>query len=133
MTLHILMSHTITAAQKEDARRTFGIDRFEEVPSEHWGAIPADASSVHPYTEEIKQWLDGHAVPGDVLLVQGDFGATVDMIEYAQSRKLIPVYATTRRVAEEKVDGESIVTTRRFEHVRFRRYECGNNGQNLST
>ncbi len=124
VTLFTLMSHAITETQREDARRTLGIDRFATVPSEHWGAIPADAISVRPYTAGIKNWLDAHAVAGDVLLVQGDFGATVDMITYAKRRKIIPVYATTRRVVEERTEGESVVTIRRFEHVRFREYEC---------
>ena len=122
-TMYILMSHAMTPAQKTDAQKTFGIENFEVVPSKWWGQIPAEADSVKPYTEPIKQWLDARAAEGDVLLVQGDFGATADMIAYARSRGVKPVYATTRRVAEETVQGDSVITTRRFEHVRFREYE----------
>ena len=121
--LFVLMSHEMTPIQKENARRNWGVDEFVVVPSRWWGQIPADADSVCPYTKEIKSWLDTHANKGDMLLVQGDFGATVDMIAYARKRGLVPVYATTKREAQEKIEGDNVVTTRVFVHVRFREYE----------
>lgn len=123
MTMFILMSHDLTPAQKSDAKKMFGIERFEVVSSKYWGQIPAEADSVKPYIEPIKQWLDERAAEGDVLLVQGDFGATVNMITYARARGLKPVYATTCRVAQESVKSDSVITTRHFKHVRFREYE----------
>ncbi|BDY11974.1 hypothetical protein HCR_02860 [Hydrogenimonas cancrithermarum] len=62
-------------------------------------------------------------MPGDILFVQGDFGATCAMARWASSRGLVPVYATTKRRAIEKVEGDRVTTTRVFEHVRFRVYE----------
>jgi hypothetical protein len=55
--------------------------------------------------------------------VQGDFGATFAMIQFAYKLGMLPVYATTQRRAVESRDGDKIVTTRVFEHVRFRIYE----------
>ena len=121
--MFILMSHEITTIQKEDAKKSFGVDNFEVVPSKWWGQIPPDSDSVRPYTQEIKEWLDSRAKDGDILLVQGDFGATVDMISYARGKNMIPVYATTERKATERVENDKIITVRTFEHVRFREYE----------
>jgi len=64
-----------------------------------------------------------HAQPGDLVLIQGDFGATCLMVEYARSLGLTPIYATTARISEDKIlpDG-SVQTVRRFVHRRFRKY-----------
>jgi len=122
-TLFILLSHPLTETQREDARKHWGVTRFLEVPSRWWGQIPADAESVLPYLEEIVRFLEREASEGDLLLAQGDFGATVAIVHWARERGLLPLYATTRRVARERSDGERIITTREFRHVRFRPYE----------
>ena len=126
-TMFVLMSHDLTPAQKEDARMRWGVEEFVTVPAARWSQIQADAESVCPHVEDAKRFLDGKAGEGDILLVQGDFGATVNMVAYARSRGLVPVYATTKRETRERVEGDSVVTVRVFTHVRFRVYEeaCG--------
>ncbi len=122
-TLYILLSHTITPAQKENAKNTLGVDRFIVVPNKWWGQIPADADSVCDYTREIESYLKEWSKLDDLLLVQGDFGATVRLVHFAQTIGMIPIYATTRRTAREVVKGEKITTVREFRHIRFRTYE----------
>ncbi len=131
-TLFILMSHIITSSQKEDARNTLGIEHFVVVPSKWWGQIPADAKSVCSYTEEIESYLEVHARAGDMLLVQGDFGATVRMVYFAQTIGLTTIYATTNRISKEVIEGEKIITVREFRHVRFRQYETVHSEENVS-
>ena len=59
---------------------------------------------------------------GDVLLVQVDFGATYNMINFAKNIGLKTIYATTKRVVQELIiDGQS-VTKREFKHEKFREY-----------
>jgi len=117
------MSHEITPLQREDAHEVLGVGRIVEVPSKWWGQIPAEEESVCDYTAEIERWLKQEAKAGDMLLVQGDFGATVRMVQFARDIGVIPVYATTNRVSKEVVDGDRVTTVREFRHVRFRRYE----------
>ncbi len=121
--MFILMSHTITPAQQTDAIKAFGVSEFIVVPSEWWGQIPADSDTVCTYTDSVKSFLDQHASQGDILLVQGDFGATLNMVHFAFEQGIIPVYATTKRSAHEVVKGDKVTTVREFVHVRFRVYE----------
>ncbi len=121
--MFILMSHTITSAQKSDAIERFNVSEFIVIPSEQWGQIPADADSVCNYTSALKIFLNKHANKGDILLVQGDFGATINMVHFAFQQEIIPVYATTKRSAKEIIEGDKITTVREFRHVRFRIYE----------
>ena len=126
-TMFILISHTLTDSQREDARKNWNVGEFKNVPSRWWGQIPADAESVSPYLSDIVSYLGREADSGDLLLIQGDFGATVAMTQWAKTRGLVPLYATTRRVAREHTEGERVITTREFRHVRFRRYELNPN------
>ncbi len=121
--MFILMSHTMTKGQEASAREDLHIGTFVVVPEEKWKQIPAEADSVCSHLHEIKRFLIGNAHRGDYLWVQGDFGATVNMVTFAKRMGLIPVYATTERRTKESVQGEEVKTTRVFAHVRFREYE----------
>lgn len=123
--MFVLISHDMTEAQKIDAVKTFGIEAFAMLPTEQWSRIPADVESVSSLLEPLRAKILSHAKKGDYLLVQGDFGATVSMVNFAYANGLIPVYATTQRNAKDTVVGDKIVTLREFEHVRFRIYEKG--------
>ena len=121
-TLFILLSHTITQEQKEDATKRFDVERFETVPAKEWSSIPPEADEISPYIEDAKRFLQEEAKSGDLLWVQGEYGATFAMVEFAKSLGLQAIYATTKRVVTEKiVDGKSVKTTI-FSHVRFREY-----------
>lgn len=124
-TMFILMSHKMTQAQYDDAKNNFGIDQFIELPNDQWSQIPAEVDDISPYLAELKHNILKQSEQGDMLLVQGDFGTTVAMVHFAFENGMIPVYATTRRAAKEIVDGDKVITTRTFEHVRFRVYEKG--------
>ncbi|SHF33153.1 hypothetical protein SAMN02745206_01774 [Desulfacinum infernum DSM 9756] len=124
--LLVLFNHTLTEQQLHDAENSLGITRFVEPPPSVralWSSIPADAEALEPLLEPVRRWIDAAAVPGDHVLVQGDFGATYLMVNHCLERGLVPVYATTRRKATEELlpDG-SVRLTHNFEHRRFRRY-----------
>jgi len=123
--MFILMSHKMTQTQYDDATKSFGIDRFIELSSDQWAQIPAEVKDISPYLAELKHNILKQSEHGDILLVQGDFGATVVMVHFAYANGLIPVYATTRRAAKETVEGDKVITTSTFKHVRFRIYEKG--------
>lgn len=122
-TMFVLMSHDITSLQKEDAYRSYGVENFQNIYDPIWGNIPPEVAIIEPYLDSIKERILKLSAPSDILLVQGDFGATVAMVSFARAYGLIAVYATTSRVAKDIVDGEKIVTIREFQHVRFREYE----------
>jgi len=123
--MFVLMSHRITLSQQEDARESFDIDNFEIITDSIWSNIPSDVQTIEPYLDIIKQNILKNSKMGDVLFVQGDFGATVAMVSFAKKHNLIPVYATTERISRDIVEGEKIITVREFQHVRFRKYEWG--------
>lgn len=122
-TLFILMNHSLTKEQEKDAIENLNIDNFVVISDEKWGNIdPADKSILNS-VEIYKQKLKEQSKFGDVLLVQGDFGATYAMINFAKNIGLTPIYATTRRIVSEQVEDGKLVIKREFKHERFREYE----------
>ena len=113
----------MTREQEEDARKNLNIDKFINIVDVSWSDIDPSEKSVIKFIETYKNKLKKQAKAGDVLLVQGDFGATYNMIRFAQNMGLIAVYATTNRIVSERVENGKVVIKREFKHARFREYE----------
>ena len=118
--LFILLNHSINDIQKKDARN-MGVKNFIVLPPDLqkiWQNISPAETKLASFLTPIKQWLSERAVPGDFVLIQGDFGACWLMVNFSFQNKLIPLYSTTeRKVVEiENKDG-SIQTIRQFKHV----------------
>lgn len=122
--MFLLFSHTITEAQEQDAKSSFGVEEFVGLPAKLqklWSNVPADLDNVVEYLQPIRDFLIDN-IEGDVVLVQGDFGATCSMASFVKSLGGVAVYATTKRDVIEKEVAGKIVKTSVFEHVRFRRF-----------
>lgn len=120
-----IFNHTLTQAQIEDAKGSFGIEEMVPLPEDLqslWSNLSPDMERLMPYLDPLLSHIDRHISSGDVALVQGDFGATCLVVRHIKARGAIAVYATTRRsVVEKHIDGK-VVKTSIFEHVRFREY-----------
>jgi len=119
----LLFSHTLSDEQIIDGKKKFGVDEFLYLPSELqklWSNFDADLERLD--TQRFKEFLQKNANIGDVVLVQGDFGASFTMVNFALDLGLIPVYATTKREVVEVVENGVSVKKSIFKHRRFRRY-----------
>ena len=122
--MFLLFSHKLTEEQEKDAKKSFGVDEFIYLPQnlqEIWSNIPPEIEDIKPLLEDIKQFLRDNAKTGDIVLIQGDFGAVVEIVEFVRFW-LLPVYATTKRVVKEIEKNGKIVKVSEFKHVRFRKY-----------
>jgi len=122
----LIFNHDLGQDQIEDAEVSLGVENFVAMPAflkKNWGQIPAEAKRIEEFVMPVKEWIKSTADKGDVILIQGDFGATCLLVSYAWDLELIPVYATTRRRAEEipQADG-TMKMIHVFKHVQFRRY-----------
>lgn len=122
-TLFTLINHTLTSEQEEDARKNLNVDKFVNIADAMWSDIDPSEKSIIKFVETYKDKLKKQAKVGDVLLVQGDFGATYNMIRFAKNMGLIAVYATTNRIVSEQVENGKVVIKREFKYARFREYE----------
>lgn len=124
--LFLLLNHQFTPEQEEDAKVGLQVAYVRRPPSEIqalWGRVPPDLEEIACFLEPFKEWLRREAAPGDLVLIQGDFGACYLMVCFAFDAGLVPVYATTEREAtEELLEDGTIRLVHTFRHRRFRRY-----------
>ena len=122
----MLMNHALTEEQIKDAKHALGIEKIFTMPEglrKIWENIPPDISKIGPLLVPFERWIDETAKENDALLIQGDFGACYLMVNLALGKRLVPVYATTKREVVEipQADG-SVRVERNFRHVIFRKY-----------
>ncbi len=120
--MFVLLSHNMTEQQCSDAIDDLGITKFETLPTDIWSQIPAERATVETSLISLKETILTHSNKGDYLFVQGDYGATFNMVQFAKENGFVPVYATSKRKSYEVVDGEKVTTVREFQHVRFRKF-----------
>jgi len=121
----LLFSHKLTSKQELDAKENWGVYEFISMPKELqtiWSSIPAELENLEEYLNPIKEFLNKNLDKDDIVLIQGDFGATCMIASFVKSIDCVGVYATTKRdVVERELDGK-IIKTSVFEHVRFRKF-----------
>lgn len=122
----LLFNHRLSSVQAEGAKDKFKAEKFIEMPlplRQLWQQVPPEIESLGNYLKPLKNWIRKKAGKKDILLVQGDFGATYLMVNFAFEKGLVPVYATTKRNAVEKqLDDGSIKREHIFSFCRFRKY-----------
>lgn len=119
-----LLNHQFTQRQVEELAAVYHSEEVI-VPDGELSAMWAQINPEHdaqPLVDRVVLWLEP-AREGDLLVIQGEFGVTFKLVDYALKRGLVPMYATTRRVAKEVRDGERVHREYLFEHVRFKKYE----------
>ena len=121
----LLFSHDLTPIQKKDAKLSYGIEAFISMPEELqriWSNIPPMLQEIEPTLLPLEEWIEMSATQEDVVVIQGDFGATYAMVTFAKRLGIVPVYATTIRKTKEQEQDGKVVKTSVFEHVRFRKF-----------
>ncbi len=122
----LLFSHPLTAEQKRELLESWNVSAIAPLPphlQRLWSGVPPHLDTLASYLEPLLSWLEAEASPGDVAVIQGDFGAVYLAVNKAFELGVIPLYATTKREVREtnQPDG-SIKQERVFCHVRFRVY-----------
>lgn len=125
--IFILLSHSLTSEQVSALKNELHIENIIYMPDDLksiWSNIPPENESIYEILNPIRKWLQENAKQEDYALIQGDMGATYQMINYCFSKGFIPCYTTTKRVSlqEKNIDG-TVNVVKQFKHVRFRMYE----------
>ena len=123
--LYLLFNHTLTQEQSNDAYATLKVADIIYAPRELlslWRSIPPELPHIKERLYPLYDYMFKTCKAGDYMLIQGDFGATYQVVQKALSLGLIPLYATTKRYAVEKMIEGQMVKRSLFRHVMFRRY-----------
>ncbi|QXP70765.1 hypothetical protein H0I29_01320 [Polaribacter sp. R2A056_3_33] len=123
----VLFSHNLLEDQVIELKSTYKVTDIVRLPLELqnlWGNIPPEPKDILEIIEPIKKWLKAEASVNDLVIVQGDFGVTFNIINWCLEQDFIPIYATSKRVhKEEYLPDGTIKISKNFKHVQFRKYQ----------
>ena len=120
-----LLNHELTQNQIKELKVEFNVSQIiypSKELSQLWSQIPPSKRTDKSIINKIISFLE-FAKKDDVLIVQGDFASTFMIVDFALKNELIPICATTKRIAKESRQGEVVKREYIFEHVCFRKYE----------
>lgn len=120
-----LLNHILTQNQISELQKRFSSEEIvypDENLSGQWSQIPPEQDNGE-IIGKVAEWLkNSGAESGDLFIVQGEFGSTFALADFALKNNLVPLYATTKRVAKETREGEKVKREYIFEHVCFKKY-----------
>lgn len=124
--LYLLFNHKLTPEQENDALKTLQVTDFVYLSDELqqiWSNVPSNEANLKSYLDKITKYVKKNVQKDDVVLVQGDFGATFMMVDLVRSLGGKAVYATTKRSVVEVMDGDKVIKQSVFKHEMFREYK----------
>lgn len=124
-TAFCLINHQLTENQITELREKYSVSNIkypEPALSQVWAQIPATQHLDMKPINSVIEWL-ADAKAGDLVIIQGEYGSTFLLVDYAMKNKLVPLHAVSKRIAKEIRVGEQVQKQNVFEHVCFRVYE----------
>jgi len=122
----VIFNHNLLTNEQQTSIKSYGCHNVIYLPDD----LKTIWKNIDPVTEKIEllkkieEFTLKSTNPFDYVLIQGEFGATVKLVNFCFKHNRIPIYATSKResIEERQADG-SVVKKSVFKFVRFRKYE----------
>ena len=121
----LLFSHQLTENQEKELVENFKVKKIVSLSSElqeMWSNVSIK-ENYKENLEKIKKYIEENFNENDVMLVQGNWGYTYNIVKWSIEKRLVPVYSYTERNVEEIKDGENVKKISYFKHIKFIEYE----------
>jgi len=114
----LLFSHTLTEPQVKELKEDWNCEEIVYMPTElknNWMDVTDDVD-----ISQFQKFLLENLQKGDYVLIQGEWGLTYNMINFAKENNFIPLYAgTTRKVTEHK-EGDKVIKNSVYIHTIYK-------------
>ena len=120
----LLFSHQLTDNQAKELMEDFGVKKIVSLTRELQEML-SNVSIKENYMEnleKIKKYIENNFNKDDVMLIQGNWGYTYNLVKWSIDNDLLPVYSYTERNVEEIKDGENVKKISYFKHIKFIEY-----------
>jgi len=124
-----IMNHPLSLEQKNYLRDNFNIENYLFLPEKlqnYLKNIPADRDLDLEILKEITFFIKSNLQRDDYIIIQGEFGITFYLVDFSLDSGFTPIYATSSRVYEEKINEDGTVERKHiFKFIKFRKYRRG--------
>lgn len=121
----LVFSHQLTENQEKELIEEYSVKKIEKLPDDLqnlWSNVTIN-KGYKENLEKIKNYIIENFHKEDVLVIQGNWGYTYNLVKWAIKNEYLPLYSYTERNVEEIKDGEDIKKISYFRHVKFLKYE----------
>ena len=121
MNIVLLFSHILTDPQEKELKERYRCENIIYMPEELkkiWMNVD-DTTSAEPF----KNFLLKNLNKGDYVLIQGEWGLTFQLVNFALDNGFVPLFSRTTRDVKEEKKGDEVVRISVFRHLGFRKYE----------
>jgi uncharacterized protein MJ1673 len=116
----LLFSHTLTEPQVKELKENWNCNKIIYMSDElknNWMNVSNNTD-----INQFKKFLLDNLRKNNYVLIQGEWGLTYNMINFAKENNFIPLYAgTTRNVTEHK-ERDKVIKNSIFSHTTFKKY-----------
>ena len=119
----IVFSHTLTKEQEKELNNKYFITEIVFLPDKFqklWSSV--DNNNYYDNYYKIERYLESIISINDYILIQGEWGYTLSLINWSIKKKLIPIYSFSERKSKDTISGEQITKISYFEHIEFKEY-----------
>lgn len=125
MKMFVIFSHKLTNTQIEDAKKSLRVSKFVYLPKELqdlWSNVD-QSQNINDFLLPIKKFIAKNYKEGDYVLIQGDFGATYNLVTFCKEKGYKAIYSTTIRNSKEIIRNNSKVEKIScFSHISYKEY-----------
>ena len=121
----LVFSHQLTENQEKELIEEYSVKKIEKLPDDLqnlWSNVTI-GKDYKENLEKIKNYIIENFYIEDVLVIQGNWGYTYNLVKWAIKNDYLPVYSYTERNVEEIKDGEDVKKISYFRHIKFLEYE----------
>ena len=121
-----LLNHDLTREQQADLNKNYDIQTIIPLPADLqsiWSQVDPRDELNYETLDAFTAWIVENLNVGDYLIIQGEYGLTFCLVDFALNKGFVPIYATTERIyAETRKQDGSIENKHIFKHVTFKEY-----------
>lgn len=116
----LLFSHTLTEPQIKELKENWNCEEIIYMPNNlksNWMNVSGEVD-----ISQFQKFLLDNLQKGDYVLIQGEWGLTYNMINFAKENDFVPLYAATMREVTEHKEGDRVFKNSVFSHTKFKKY-----------
>ena len=121
----LVFSHQLTGNQEIELLEKYKVEKIEKLPEElqyMWSNVSIK-KDYKENLEKIKKYIVNNFNSKDIMVIQGNWGYTYNLVKWSINNGFLPLYSYTERNVEEIKDGENVKKISYFKHIKFIEYK----------